>query len=597
MARTTRRFGPVLKDAWRLARPYFRSEEKWSAWVLLISTIVLSLSLVGMSVVLNFWNGAFYNALQHKDAAAFFRLLVLYQRTPNGILPGFCEIAAVYIVVAVASTYLTQWLQIRWRRWLTGRFLDEWLADRAYYRISLTADPAGTGTDNPDQRIADDLRSYVNSTLSLGLDLLSNIVNLISFASILWVLSGSIRLLGLVVPGYMLWVAVIYAIVGTWLTHLVGKPLAALSFQQQQVEADFRFALVRLRENTEGVALYGGEAEERAGLADRFRAVVANWWAIMQRTKWLNTLVSGYAQVAVIFPIIVAAPRFFAGVIQLGGLTRIAGAFGNVQNSLSWFVNSYALLANWAAVVERLGSFHRAIEAARAGERISERSVLAPDAGGADLSLSGLTLSLPDGRVLLSDASLTFRAGESVVVTGRSGSGKSTLFRAIAGIWPFAKGRIALPAGRTFFLPQRPYIPLGTLRRAITYPDAPETASDAACVEVLAACGLAHLLPALDQVDNWSQRLSGGEQQRLAVARAVLAKPDWLFLDEATASLDPEAEAELYGLLHARLPGCTIVSIAHRESVAALHERKLVLRRDDAGGHLVPAPVAAPAGE
>jgi len=571
-----RGLGPFLKDAWRLARPYYVSEEKWSAWGLLITIIALNFSLVGMSVLLSFWNREFYNSLQDKDWRAFIGLLFWYRNTASGLLPGFVFIAALYIIVAVYRTYLTQWLQIRWRRWLTGHFLNEWLADRAYYRISLTTDRAAIGTDNPDQRIADDLRNFVDATLSLGIGFLSNLVSLFSFIGILWGLSGGYPILGLNIPGYMVWVAVIYAAIGTTLTHLVGRPLVALNFRQQRVEADFRYALVRLRENVEGIALYGGEAEEKLNLRERFRFVIENWWAIMRRTKLLNSLIAGYEQVAVIFPIIVAAPRYFAGQLPLGGLTQTAGAFGRVQDALSWFVDAYASLANWRATTERLTSFHRAVMVART---VTGQHMLRPAPSGDALQVRGLTLSLPNGRNLLEDADITFVPGHSIVVTGRSGSGKSTLFRALAGIWPFGSGSIQMPAASTLFLPQRPYIPLGTLRRVISYPAAPETYDQAAYAQALADAGLAELEPHLDEDDNWPQRLSGGEQQRVALARALLAKPAWLFMDEATASLDPESEDDLYRILKRRLPGTTIISIAHRPSVAAYHDEKLTLRR------------------
>ncbi len=590
-----RGLGASVKDAWRLARPYFASsEEKWSARALLAIIIALNLALVGMDVVLNFWNGAFYNSLQHRDWHAFVQLLFFYYHTSGGmVLPGFCGVAAVYILVAVYRTFLRQWLQIRWRRWMTRGFVDAWLADRAYYRISLTGDPQGVGTDNPDQRIADDVASFVADTLALGLDLLSNVVSLASFVGILWTLSGAITVFGLGIPGYMVWVALLYAGVGTWLTHLVGRPLTALNFRQQRFEADFRFSLARLRENTEGVALYGGEAEENAGLATRFSAVVGNWWAIMQRTKALNALVSGYSQVAVVFPIIVAAPRYFAGKIALGGLTRTASAFGQVQGAMSWFVGAYASLAVWRAEVERLAAFDRAVTEARA----SAGQGVALAADGERMRLEDVTLKLPDGAVLLDHASVEFRPGQSVVITGRSGSGKSTLFRALAGIWPFGSGRVALPAGRCLFLPQRPYLPQGSLRRAVTYPAAPEAIAEAVVAEALSAVGLGALGSRLDTVEPWALRLSGGEQQRLAIARALVNRPDWLFLDEATTSLDPEAEAELYRLLRERLPATTLVSVAHRETVAALHERRLRVERPGQGaGHLV-EPVAEAAAE
>jgi putative ATP-binding cassette transporter len=587
-----RRLGPFLKDAWHLALPYFRSEERWSARGLLAAIIALRLSLVGMNVVLSFWNREFFNALQDKDWRAFIDLLFLYRRTDSGFMPGFCEVAAVYILVAVYFTYLSQWLQIRWRRWLTAGFLDHWLADRAYYRISLTTDRAAIGTDNPDQRIAEDLRDFVDNTLTLGIGLLSNIVTLVSFTGILWSLSGAFTLWGFSIPGYMLWVALIYAVIGTWLTHLVGRPLAALSFRQQRVEADFRYALVRLRENMEGIALYRGESEEKVNLLNRFTAVIGNWWAIMQRTKKLNALTAGYDQVAAVFPFIVAAPRYFSGQIPLGGLTQTAGAFGRVQDAMSWFIGAYASLATWRAIVERLATFDRAIVEARAARGAG---VVASDGDSNEVVLQDVTLTLPNGTKLLQDTDLVLERGNSVVVGGRSGSGKSTLFRAIAGIWPFGHGRVRRPEGSTLFLPQRPYIPLGTLRHVIAYPNPPSRYERAEFAEALRDAGLPHLVDRLDDDEPWAQQLSGGEQQRVALARALLLKPDWLFLDEATASLDPEAEAQLYMTIRQRLPHTTVVSIAHRPSVAALHDRRLVLQRDDGKpGRLLPV-AASPA--
>ena len=569
---------PFLRDVWHLSRPSYRSEEKWSAWGLLLSIVSLRLLLVGMTVILSFWNREFFNSLQDKDFAAFFGLLFVYRRTPSGFMPGFCEIAAVYILVAVYYTYLSQWLQIRWRRWLTVRFLDEWLADRAYYRISLTADRAAIGTDNPDQRIAEDIRDFVDNTLTLGISLLANVITLFSFLGILWSLSGTITLFGISIPGYMVWVALVYAVLGTWLTHLVGRPLAALRFRQQRVEADFRYSLVRVRENMEGIALYNGEAEEKGLLGDRFHSVIGNWWAIMQRTKMLNALTAGYDQVAVIFPFIVAAPRFFSGQIPLGGLTQTAGAFGRVQDALSWFIGQYSSLAQWHAIVERLTTFHRAVIAARAAFGTGLTLADAPDEL---VEMRDTSIELPNGTKLLTGADLVLEPGHSVVISGRSGSGKSTLFRVLAGIWPFGHGHVRRPVERCLFLPQRPYIPLGTLRHVVTYPHPHDTYSREDIDRALVDAGLGQFVPRLDDDEHWAQQLSGGEQQRVALARALLTKPDWLFLDEATASLDPEAEADLYRTLKARLPNTTLVSIAHRPSVAAFHERHLILRREE----------------
>jgi putative ATP-binding cassette transporter len=571
-----RGLGPFLRGAWRLSKPYFwRSEERWSALLLLASILGLRFGLVGMSVVLSYWNREFFNTLQEKNWDGFFDLLFLYRRTDSGFMPGFCEVAVVYIIVAIYFTYLSQWLQIRWRRWMTGRFLDEWLADRAYYRIAMTQDHVQSGTDNPDQRIAEDIRDFVDNTLTLGISFIANIATLLSFIGILWGLSGETVFFGISIPGYMVWIALAYAVLGTVLTHLVGRPLSALRFRQQRVEADFRFALVRFRENMEAVALYRGEDEEKAGFLYRFTALTGNWWAIMQRIKRLTALTAGYDQIASVFPIIVAAPRYFAGKMQLGGLTQTAGAFGRVQGALSWLVDHYPALADWRAIVERLTSFHNAIVDARA--QSSQGFAMEPSPDGA-LHLSDVTIALPNGTTLLDGADLTLTAGHSVVVTGRSGSGKSTLFRAIAGIWPFGHGRIAVP-DNAFFLPQLPYIPLGSLRHVVAYP---RQASDFTRDDMelaLTDAGLPALADQLDVDENWAARLSGGEKQRVALARALLIKPDWIFLDEATASLDPEAEADLYRVLKERLPAATLVSIAHRPSVAALHETRLELQR------------------
>ncbi|GAB0113426.1 ABC transporter ATP-binding protein/permease [Acidisoma sp. C75] len=586
MRRAFYKIGPILRDAWYLSAPYFRSEERWSAFALLAGTLILNLALVGMNVVLNYWNGAFFDAIQAYDWKTFIQLLFFYKKTQHGFLPGFCELAAVFILVAVYAVYLSQWLQIRWRRWLTARYLDDWIGDRTYYRMSLTSRLADEGTDNPDQRISQDISEFVSATLSLSVDLISNVVTLFSFLGILWLLSGPIKLFGISIPGYMVWVALIYSVIGTWLTHLVGRQLVGLTFRQQRVEADFRFALMRLRENTEGVALYEGEDEERGELRGRFRFIVENWWQIMRRTRALNLLTNGYAQIASVFPIVVAAPRYFSHAMPLGGLTRISSAFGQVQGALSWFVSNYPSLASWSATVERLGTFRRSMDEARA--HMADGARMRRD--GAELVMEDVTLALPDGRKLLEDATLRLSPGQSLVITGASGSGKSTLFRAFAGIWPYADGTITLPAGRCLFLPQRPYMPLGTLRRAATYPLDPKTVPDDALEEVLTACGLAHLIPALEEHRGWAQALSGGEQQRLAVARALLVQPDWLFLDEATASLDPEGEASLYRLIKERLPKTTVISIAHRESVAALHDRRLVFSQQGLGK---PAAVAA----
>jgi len=577
-----RALGLVLRDAWRLASPFFRSEEWRVAWLLLGASIALSLLQVGLTVVLNYWNRAFFDSLGSKDWTAFLELLLTYRSGEAGFMPGFLLIVAVFIPVSIYKTYLNQILQIRWRRWMVARMTADYLTHRAYYTMSLqTARPQGeslqTGSaDNPDQRIADDTRKFVEDTLTLGLGLMSNVFSLFNFAVILFGLSGVLNVFGVAVPGYLLWVVILYAMIGSYLTHLIGRPLARLEFGQQKAEADFRFSLVRLRENTEGVALLGGEAEERASLTGRFAAIYENWIALSKRQKAQNSLIAGYEQVAAIFPFVVASPRYFSGEILLGGLTQTAGAFARVQMSLSWFIEQYQSLAGWRATVARLTGFQDAVRAAQA----AAVSGLATSHGtGADLALDGVTLRLPDGTPLLDHASIGFTAGRSAVITGRSGTGKSTLFRALAGIWPFGSGTVRRPAGTSLSLPQRPYIPLGTLRHAICYPAPQDSFPDAAIVQALFDVGLSGLAGQLDADEPWPQRLSGGEQQRLAIARALLLRPDWLFMDEATASLDPEAEAELYAILRRQLTGTTIVSIAHRPAVAAFHDEARVFRR------------------
>ena len=572
-----------LRTLWALARPYWFSEERWVARGLLAAVVLLNLGLVGINVLLNRWNAAFFNALQDKDFPAF-----LHQ------LGVFTLLAFAYIVTAVYQIYLNLMLQIRWRRWLTDVYLDRWLGDRVYYRLELGSH--GRGTDNPDQRISQDLQAFASRTLSLGLGLLRAVVTLASFVTILWGLSGPLVVpLGhrlLPIPGYMVWAALVYAVLGTGLTHLIGRPLVRLNFAQERFEADFRFGLVRLRENAEGIALYGGEADEARSLRARFGAVWRNWFELMRYQKRLIGFTAGYQQAAVIFPILVAAPRYFSGAIQLGGLMQTSSAFGQVQDSLSWFVGAYSDLADWKASVDRLAGFEAAIRGARAAALTGQGITLAPGAPGR-FAAHDLALDLPDGRRLVEAEGFTLAAGRHSLLTGPSGVGKSTVFRALARIWPFGHGRVEMaPGDRALFLPQRPYLPIGTLREAVSYPSGPGRFADAEIAEALRRCRLDGLVDRLDETDHWAQRLSPGEQQRLAIARALLHAPDWLFLDEATAALDEATERELYEVLRAGLPRTTLVSIAHRPGVVRFHQATyaLVPATDGAGARLVTGP-------
>jgi vitamin B12/bleomycin/antimicrobial peptide transport system ATP-binding/permease protein len=557
----------TLAIVWRIAAPYFRSEDRFAGRLLLAAVIAIELSLVGIDVLLNQWNNRFYNALQEKNWDSFV--------TELGI---FSLLAACYIGLAVYQLYLNQWLQIRWRRWLTSHYLGEWLANANHYRMQLQGDAA----DNPDQRITDDVKLFVERTLDIGVNLLSSVVTLASFVVILWGLSGAapLHIFGseFAVPGYLVWGALVYAIFGTALTQWIGSPLVNLDFQQQRFEADFRFNLVRVRENSEQIALLQGESAERQRLSERFGRVVDNWYSIMQRTKRLTAFTASYSQAAVIFPYVLVAPAFFANKIQLGGMMQTASAFSSVQRALSFFVSIYRSMAEWRAVVARLDGFEQAIGSA--ATLASGAIDIVSSTGSNRIDLKQLLLTLPNGKPLVSADGFSIRGSERTLVTGPSGAGKSTLFRAIAGVWPFGSGSIAIPAkARLMMLPQRPYFPVGSLKAAIVYPAEASTFSSDRVRDALVAVGLPQLASQLEEEAHWNRMLSLGEQQRLGMARALLHAPQYLFLDEATASLDEPSEAKLYRLIEEKLPATTIVSIGHRTTLEAFHQRNVVLTR------------------
>jgi vitamin B12/bleomycin/antimicrobial peptide transport system ATP-binding/permease protein len=547
--------GGFFSRVWQLTSAYWRSEDKRMAWLLLVVVVALSLLGVGFAVAFNNWYREFYNALQNKDLAAF-NHLILY----------FCGLAAVAILIAVYRLYLTQMLTIRWRRWLTEQHFAAWLRDKNYYQLEH-----GGNTDNPDQRMSEDLNSFTESTLGLGLGLIKNVVSLVSFSVILWGVSGSIELFGVEIPGYMFWSSLLYAMLGSWLVHRVARRLIGLNNRQQRFEADLRFSLVRVRENAESIALYEGEANEQSRLMSRFQQVWSNFWQLMRVQKSLTFFSAGYSQVATIFPFIVAAPRYFAGQIQLGDLMQISSAFGQVQDSMSWFIDSYASLANWRATTDRLLSFRQALVEGQARQAAPAISRL-PAA--ADLELQDLSLCLADGRSLLAATNLHIAAGERVLISGASGCGKSTLLRALSGLWPYGSGALSLPA-QSLFVPQKPYLPIGSLRAALNYPHAADSHSPERLAKVLLDCRLPHLVALLDQEQHWQQLLSPGEQQRLAIARVLLAAPRWLFLDEATSAMDEADEAALYQLLIEQLPHAGIVSVGHRASLKRFHSRQV----------------------
>jgi putative ATP-binding cassette transporter len=527
--------------------------------------VLLTLAMVYLTVLLNQWNNAFYSALQDKNIAAF-----------RGQLFKVTWLITIFIFLAVYQVYLNQMLEIRWRRWLTDRYLGAWLTDGAYYRMQLQA----TETDNPDQRIAEDVQLLAAHTLGLFTGGLRATVTLVTFIAILWGLSGSLTVtvgeFAIRLPGYMVWVAVLYAILGTWVTDWLGRPLVRLNYDRQRYEANFRFSLVRFRENTEGVALYHGEADEFRGFRERFEDVVRNWWGIMLRQKRMTYFTSGYGLGAWIVPSIVAAPRYFRGELGLGGLMQTSQAFQQVQDALSFFVQSYKEIAAWRAVVERLAGFERTLERVRLQAASGFRRV---EGRASHLSVVGVDLYRPDGQILVANVNVSLRRGDTVLLTGASGSGKSTLIRAIAGIWPFGRGEIrAARDARILFLPQRPYLPIGVLRDVVSYPMPAQGVDDGTLREALEVVGLTELAARLDEAAHWAQRLSPGEQQRIAFARALVQKPEWLFLDEATSAVDEATEARLYRLMRERLAETTVFSIGHRTTLHAFHARRLVVQ-------------------
>ncbi len=560
---------------WRLFKSYWKSAEKKQAILLLASVIGLNFAMVYLLVQINTWYNEFYNSLQAYQWERFWPLI-----------GKFAGLAFIHIAIAVYAIYLRQLLQLRWRTWMTNEYLNSWLERGAYYRLKLY----DSDMDNPDQRIEEDINKFVHLTLQILLGFLKQLTTLGAFAVVLWNLSGSLDIpIGdttFQLPGYMLWFSLLYSIIGTMLAHNVGRRLISLNFDQQRYEADFRFSMTRVRENSESVAFYGGEVAERLTFADRYQLVVENFRHLMTQTKLLNFYSNGYAQLAIIVPIIMCAPKYFGGAMQLGGLMQTISAFGRVQDALSYFVDAYDGIAQLVAVTYRLTSFTDHLEkVAEAKPALTRKDTPADEQ--AALTVRDVTVSLPNGRVLLENLDFSLCRGQRLLITGDSGSGKSTLLRSLASLWPYSTGHISCPKeDRLMFLPQRPYLPLGTLRQAIFYPSPVGEIKDIAEAELHRLMELTELsafADRLDVVDDWSRILSLGEQQRIAFLRILIAKPRWAFLDEATSALDEPREERLYAVLREQLPDMGIVSVGHRSTLFAAHDRELHLNGD--GGY------------
>ena len=585
-------FIPVIRQITRLADLYFntddridvptglfgmrRMRERHFAAGLIMTLVIINQLQVGISVRLSYFNRDWFNAIQNKDQAAFWSLL----------LTVFLFWAFIAIASNLIEYFLDAVLKINWRRWLTAHYSAAWLNDGGIYRMGLIGD----GADNPDQRIAEDIRNFILDTYAYSITLIQQISTLVSFSLILWAMPAEFVFPGtdIVVHGLPFWVALAYSAFGTWITHLIGRPLIRLEFAQERYEADFRFSLARLREYAEQVALLRGEPSELRILSGRFAELVTNYYRIVKRVLRLNTFISFYGQISPILPYVIIAPYYFAGKVTLGQMTQTAGAFARVEAALSFFIDRYRSVARYKANVDRLQTFSHALERAAALGKAPPH-IVAQHQSPKDLVLHDLSLRLPNGREIVRAGSLVLPAGGATLVTGPSGSGKSTLFRAIAGIWPYGEGAVNLPPGaRVLLLPQRPYVPSGSLKTAATYPAHASAYSDEQVSEALKLARLAPLADKLLEDENWGQRLSGGEQQRLAIARAILDRPDWLFLDEATSALDEKLEAEIYAMLRAQLPETSIVSIGHRSTLIAMHDRRVEMNAGD-DGVFVPA--------
>ncbi|WAF83585.1 ABC transporter ATP-binding protein/permease [Metapseudomonas otitidis] len=540
---------------WQVAGPYLSPKRSWKPLLVFTLLLVMALFSVRMNVLFSFWYNGFYSALQGLDQTAFWYFL--------GI---FAVLAAIHVLRALFNYYLTQAFNIRWRVWLTERLTGDWMNGDAYYRGQFLDEPV----DNPDQRIELDVNAFVTGSVSLALGAVSALVSLVAFTGILWGLSAPLTVGGVEIPRAMVFAVYIYVIIATWIAFRLGRPLIRLNFLNEKLTANFRYALMRLREYAENVAFYQGTAIERGTLLGRFSALIGNVWAMVYRSLKFDGFNLVVSQVAVVFPFILQAPRFFSGAIKLGDVMQTSQAFGQVQDSLSFFRTSYDTFAQYRATLDRLTGFLDANQQARELPKVDTHEA----ADG--LRIESLDVLRPDGHRLLADLTLELVPGQALLIKGPSGSGKTTLLRALAGLWPYAEGTVYRPGGhQALFLSQRPYLPLGDLRTAIAYPNTAVIEDDERLKQALRQVNLAHLAERLELSQDWTRILSIGEQQRLAFARVLFNRPRVVFLDESTSAMDEGLEHALYSLLREHLDETLLVSVGHRATLAQFHTHRL----------------------
>ena len=552
------------RQFWRLAGPFVRPRRgeraSWRPTVFILVLLLLVVLSVRINLLLSYNTNDLYTALQNLDSGAFWRAL--------GI---FAVIAVISVAESLVTYYVGQSFVIRLWEDLNARFLGDWLGDRVYHRSRFSP----TQVDNPDQRIQEDITDFAKTSYSLSIGpsgAVSALVTIPSFTIVLWQLSGPLTVFGVEIPRAMTFIAFLYVIVATVFAFRIGKPLVRLNFLNQGLSAFYRYGLVRVRDNAENIAFSRGEPLERRTLDARFGDVIANYWRIVVRTLKFQGFNLAVSQVAVVFPIVIQAPRFFARAISLGDVQQTAQAFSQVHDALSFFRNAYDQFAAYRAVLDRLTGLLDADQEAR------QLPVVDVTDRATGVVVRDLTVNKPDGETLVRDLSLELGRAESLLVTGRSGTGKTTLLRSLADLWPYSTGRVERPVGDgAVFLAQQPYLPLGTLRTALAYPGGAEAVSDDEAARVLRATSLAHLVDRVDDEELWWRTLSPGEQQRVGFARLLIARPAVVFLDEATAALDEGLEHDLYTLLRRELPDLVLVSVGHRSSLEAFHARRLDL--------------------